>query len=98
MSPDIVRPLATSGQFRKVVNAVLRQHNIKTWRSYTDRPRPEMQDKRYCVFLIGSSGVGSLPNNFVEQVEFSLWTLGVTANTRVSNRSIRGTCILGSKE
>lgn len=96
--------LADTKLFRKVARAVLKQHGYQIKRGYTDTHSDP--NKRYCSYwfsglLFGNDPMAppllrsnELDAKIVEQIEFILWSQGVTAQTRMFDYSLRGTCVI----
>jgi hypothetical protein len=86
-------PLATTKQFHSAVRAVI--HSDRFYgKSYTDGTyRHDVGDKRYVMH-----NVMNITEDDVKNVEFVLWSQGVTANTRLGYSAIRGTCLISKKK
>lgn len=88
-------PLATTKQFRNAVKQIIPRYKVYG-KTYTDRPRINVKtgEKRYVKIC------ASATFRDIENIEFILWTQGVTAHTRHSSngRDLRGTCIISKKE
>jgi len=83
------RPLATTKQFRAAVRSIIHERIAYT---YTDKALSSKK-KRYVAFW----PIYDITEKQIENIEFILWGQGVTANTRLGDRALRGTCIIGKK-
>ena len=83
------RPLATTKQFRAACKQVL-GGSLRGKTTYTDKYKySPFSDKRYVAYWYVK-----VSDSQIEDVEFILWSQGVTADTRLGYRGLRGTCVL----